>query len=356
VETGVVTVDLDALARNYHRMHDAAAPAQCGAVVKANAYGLGVRPVATRLAREGCRRFFVATSDEGLELRAHLPDVAVYVFEGLPEGLEAEFVEARLTPVLNTLRQIERWRPCGRPAAVHIDTGMNRLGLSAADVEYLAANPQILAGFGLDCLMTHLACADRTDHELNAQQLARFNAAAAKLPAAPRSIANSAGVFLGRDYCGDLVRPGIALYGGNPFVERNTPVEPVVTVQARILQLRTVDEPAFVGYGATFGIESRARLAVLGLGYADGYPRCLGNRGLVSIEGKRAPVVGRVSMDLICVDVTGIEPDAVAVGQFVELFGSDISIDDVADAAGTISYELLTGLSRRLRREYLGVE
>ena len=356
MDSGIVRVDLDALARNYHRIRAAADAAECGAVVKANAYGLGLKPVATRLAREGCRRFFVATSNEGLELRRYLPEAAVYVFEGLPEGSETEFVQARLTPVLNTLEQIARWRPSGRPAAVHIDTGMNRLGLGPADVAQLTANPDLLAGFELDCVMTHLACADEPAHELNARQLARFESAIAKLPAARGSIANSAGVFLGPGYCADLVRPGIGLYGGNPFVAQASPVEPVVTLEARILQLRSIDEPAFVGYGATYRAQPPARLAVLGLGYADGYPRSLSNRGSASVAGKRVPVVGRVSMDLVCLDVTEIDPEAIAVGQFVQLFGDAISIDDVAAAAGTISYELLTGLSRRLRREYIGVE
>lgn len=354
--TGVVVVDLDAVARNYARVREAAGTAECGAVVKADAYGLGAEAVGRRLWREGCRRFFVATASEGFALRRSLPDAAIYVFEGVPPGLEADYADRSLIPVLNALEQIARWRGTLRPAALHVDTGMTRLGLSSDDVERLVAEPSLLEGVEIDCLMTHLACADQPEHSLNAVQLEAFERHAARLPAARRSIANSAGAFLGAPFAADLVRPGIALYGGNPFAERASPVEPVATLRARILQLRDVDAATTIGYGATYRTEAPARIAVLGIGYADGYPRCLGNRGVAGVAGVEVPIVGRVSMDLLCVDVSGVDRDRVEVGQYAELFGAQLSIDDVAAAAGTISYELLTRLGSRSTRHYLGAD
>ena len=351
-----VSIDLDALARNYRRMREAAAPSACAAVVKANAYGLGLERVAKRLWREGCREFFVATPAEGIELRGYLAEAVIRVFEGVAEGSEAALIGADLIPVLNSLPQVERWRAMARPASLHVDTGMTRLGLSAADVESLAADSALLASLELDCLLTHLACADQADHALNALQLERFVAARQKLGIERTSIGNSAGALLGSAFCGDLVRLGIALYGGNPFVDRASPVEPVVTLEARILQLRDIAEQLTVGYGATYAVEPPSRLAVLAIGYADGYPRSLGNRAVAWVDGQAAPIVGRVSMDLVCIDVSRCDPGAVREGQFVELFGASIAIDDVAAAAGTISYELLTGLGSRLERHYIETE
>lgn len=354
--TARARVDLEALARNYGRVRDAASGAECGAVVKANAYGLGLEPVARRLHREGCARFFVATAGEGYALRRVLDDAVVYVFEGVPPGHELRFAESRLVPVINTLEQLARWRTVALPAAVHVDTGMTRLGLAMADAERLVREPALLEGIELDCLMTHLSCADLPAHPLNTEQLARFEAIAARLPAARRSIANSAGALQGGAFAADLVRPGIALYGGNPFSDRASPVEPVITLEARILQVREIVEPVTVGYGASYDAAPPARIAVLGIGYADGYPRCLGNRASAYLGGKTVPVVGRVSMDLTCIDVSRLDPEAVRVGQYAELFGTHVAIDDVAAAAETISYELLTSLGARVARQYLGAQ
>jgi len=355
LDSGVVVIDLDALAHNYRLLCQTVAPAQCGAVVKANAYGLGIGPVATRLFAEGCRHFFVATQAEGTDLRSYLPEVAIYVFEGVAEGDAKSLLSAELTPVLNSIEQIRAWAQSGRSAILNVDTGMTRLGLSTADIDRLADNPDWLARIPIEYLMTHLACADRADHSLNAAQLERFEIFRRKLPAMKTSIGNSAGSFLGEAFRGDLVRPGIALYGGNPFSDRPTPVEVVATLKAKILQIRNVDEPLSVGYGATYAAVPPARLAVVGVGYADGYPRCLGNCGAASVAGVHVPIVGRVSMDLLCLDVSAVPTDALQTGQYVELIGAHIAIDDVAEAAGTISYELLTGLGPRLRREYLGM-
>jgi alanine racemase len=352
---GRLIVDLDALARNYAKLRGLAAPAECAAVVKADAYGLGVEAVTRRLAREGCRRFFVATSTEGAALRGLLPDAAIYVFEGAPEGAEAAFVEARLTPVLNSLQQVERWvRGAGGPAVLHLDTGMSRLGLSSAEVLALARRPDLLEGPEMEYVMTHLACADEPGHALNRRQLEEFERLRRLLPAARTSIANSAGILLGPEHCGDLARPGIGLYGGNPLAAGPSPVEPVVTLEGRILQLRDVAEAATVGYGATHRVEPPCRLATVGVGYADGYPRNLGDRFWAAYAGLRLPVVGRVSMDLLCLDASAVPRGRIAVGDYVELIGPTVGLDDLAAAAGTLSYEVLTRLGARLERRYLG--
>ena len=355
---GILVVDLDALARNFHRMRAAAGPAECAAVVKADAYGLGLAPVAARLALEGCRRFFVATVGEGRELRRLLADASIYVLEGAPAGADAALRSARLTPVLNSLAQVECWtNGGGGPAVLHVDTGMARLGFDESEVETLAAEPARLAGIDVEYVMTHLACADQPSHALNADQLLRFERLRAMLPTAPTSIGASAGIFLDGAHRGDLVRAGIGLYGGNPFAplaDRPSPVEPVVTLRARIVQIRVVSRPCTVGYGATHGVAPPCRLAVCALGYADGYPHAVGNRCDASFDGRRVPVVGRVSMDLTCVDITSVPPAAIQAGDHIELIGGADSLDEVAAAAGTIGYEILTRLGPRLERRYLG--
>jgi alanine racemase len=345
-------IDLDALARNYRMLRERAKPGECAAVVKANAYGLGVERVARRLLREGCRRFFVATFAEAKELRAVAPDADIGVFEGaLPSTADA-LAEIEARPVLNTLEQIELWRGKGR-ALLHLDTGMNRLGLRAADVAALAERKDLLDSLTVDFIVTHLACADEPEHPLNGEQLARFEQLRAALPHARTSIGNSAGTLIDAAHRGDLARPGIALYGGNPFSDRPNPMEAVVTVTAPILQLHDVVEAEPVGYGATYVANPPARIAVVGIGYADGYPRNLGNNAAAAVQGRRVPVVGRVSMDLLSLDVGALPRESVAVGDAVELIGPTVGVDEVAAAAGTISYEILTGLGARLAREYV---
>jgi alanine racemase len=351
--SATLAIDLDALARNYARLRAAAAPAECAAVVKAEAYGLGIAPVARRLIREGCARFFVATAAEAAELRALAPDVEIYVLEGARDGELDTLSAARATPVLCSLEQVERWRGRGR-ALLQLDTGMARLGLGERDVEELARRPELLAGIDVELVVTHLACADEPEHPLNCLQLEAFERLRRRLATARVSIGNSAATLTGGALRGDLVRPGIGLYGGNPFADRPNPFEPVVTLRAPIVQIREIDAVQTVGYGATFGVAPPARLAVVAVGYADGYPRALGNRGFVAIAGRRAPVVGRVSMDLICCDVTALPRDLVRVGEPVEAIGPNVPLDEVAAAAGTISYEILTRLSPRLKREYRG--
>ena len=347
-----VRVDLDALARNYRMLRERAKPGECAAVVKADAYGLGIERVASRLLREGCRRFFVATLAEAQQLRAFAPDAEIGVFEGALASTVGALAAIEARPVLSTLEQIERWAGKGR-ALLHLDTGMNRLGLRAADVAALAQRRELLDALTLDFVMTHLACADEPAHPLNAEQLARFAQMRAVVSHVRTSIGNSAGTLIDAAHRGDLARPGIALYGGNPFSDRPNPMEAVVTLTAPILQLHDVGEPEPVGYGATYVASPPARIAIVGIGYADGYPRNLGNAGTAAVQGTRVPVVGRVSMDLISIDVTGVPREKVEVGGAVELIGPTVGVDEVAAAAGTISYEILTGLGSRPAREYV---
>jgi alanine racemase len=346
-------VDLGALARNYRKLDALAGTAELAAVVKANAYGLGVVRVASRLAEEGCRTFFVATLAEGIALRRSMPARDIYVFEGLAPGAEQTYAEHALRPVLNTAEQVRRWARIGRPAALHLDSGMSRLGLNDAELEALRAEGTDFAGAGIELLMTHLACADVPNAPYNAEQLERFHAMLARLPQLPVSIANSAGIFLGGDYHGSMVRAGIALYGGHPLASGPNPMESVATLRARILQLRTLDRSTGVGYGATYQAAPGDRLATVAIGYADGFPRMLGNRGHASVAGAKVPIVGRVSMDLSCLDVTSLSPSALAVGDYVELFGRSIAVDDVAALCDTISYEILCRVSARVERVYV---
>ena len=351
---GVLTVDLDALARNYRTLRKAAARSTCGAVVKANAYGLGVGPVAGRLWDEGCRDFFVATAQEGAELRAELAEADIFVFEGVLEGSAGSILDAELIPILNSIEQIGHWRRVGaaRPAALHLDTGMSRLGLNGAQVREVS-QAGLLRELELRYVLTHLACADVPTHPLNARQVRDFARLVKLLPEVRTSIGGSAGVLLGPEFRGDLVRPGVALYGGSPFANGGNPMEPVVTLEGIVLQTTTVGRRRTVGYGATHTVRSGARLAIVGAGFADGYPRALGNCGVAFAGGIEVPVVGRVSMDMVTLDVSGIAPADVQPGDTVELLGRNVLLDDLARAAGTIGYDILTGLGPRWQRRYI---
>jgi alanine racemase len=342
----ILEIDLAAVVENWRRLAARAAPAQCAAVVKADGYGLGALRVAAALAEAGCRTFFVAHLDEALALRAALPEAEIAVLNGLLPGTSHVFLDARLVPVLNDFGQVERWRRKGaaRPAILHVDTGMNRLGLAASELDRVG-DP----GFPLRAVMSHLACAEE-DTAMNAAQLGRFEAARAKLPVAPASFANSSGVFRGPAYHLDLVRPGVALYGANPTPGQPNPMLPVIRLLARILQVREALPGETVGYGATHAIERPTRIATVAAGYADGLLRSLSGRGRALAGGTIVPIVGRVSMDLITLDVTAADPAATEPGGLVELIGPAHTVDDLAAEAGTIGYEILTSLGARYHR------
>ncbi len=346
MSSGRLRIDLGALVANYRLFRDAARPGRSGAVVKADGYGLGAGAVVRALWNGGCREFFVATAEEGVAVREALPEARVYVFEGALEESVSELIGRHLIPVLNHPGQLETWRRAAgaSAAAVHVDTGMHRLGfppeLTSGDFR----------GVKVDLLVTHLACADEPEHPMNRRQLERLDRVRAHFPGVPASIGNSAGVLQGPSLCGDLGRPGIGLYGGNPFNAAPSPVRPVVTLEGRILQLRRVAAGESVGYGATFTAGAELEIAVVGVGYGDGLPRLLSNRGEVAVGGVRRPIVGRVSMDLTTVDVTGL---GARVGDWVEMFGATVLVDEVAAWADTIPYEVLSGLGRRPRRVFV---
>jgi len=343
--SGRLRIDLDALAANFQAFQAAADPGVSAAVVKADAYGLGALPVAGRLWREGCRHFFVATSAEGRALRQGLPRARIFVFEGATPESVADLLECNLIPVLNHEGQLACWRAAGAagPVAVHVDSGMHRLGF-ACDLA-----PSLFDGLQVALLMTHLACADEPQHPLNLLQRARFEQVRARFPGIPVSIGNSAGVLLGAALGSDIGRPGIGLYGGNPFAGLENPMATVVTLEGRILQVRSVAANEAIGYGATYQTSQPMAVAIVGLGYADGLPRLLSNRGIAAVNGVRRPILGRVSMDLTAIDVTGL---AVTAGDWVEFIGSAVTLDEVAGWAQTIGYEVLTRLGPRLERIY----
>ena len=359
----ILRIDLAAVQANYRTLAERAAGA-CAVVVKADAYGLGAARVAPALARAGAATFFTALLDEAIAVRRSLPKKrpvpAIFVLNGMAAGPADDFLAHDVAPVLNSLGEVDAWAAAARaanralPAAIHLDTGMSRLGLPAAEVEALADDPDRLTGVDVRTVMSHLACAEDPDHPLNGEQLAAFTAARARLPKAPASLANSSGIFLGPAYHFDLVRPGAALYGVNPTPGRPNPMRQVVHLQGKILQVREIDAPRTVGYGATYCAAGPVRVATVAVGYADGYLRSLSNRGSAWIGGRRVSLIGRVSMDLTTFDVTDVSREAARPGALVDLIGPDLSVDDMAEAADTIGYEVLTALGHRYHRIYSG--
>lgn len=357
----VLTVDLDAVAANYRLLAARAAGAVVAGVMKADAYGLGMDRVAPALVRAGCRVFFTAHLEEGIRLRGIVPaDCTIHVLHGPPPGTAADFAAHGLIPVLNDPGQVREWSAlCARrgrrlPAAVQVDSGMSRMGLSPADLAALGDPRDWLAPFEPVLLMSHLACADAADHPMNARQRARFDAIRATFPTIRASLANSSAVFLGADFHYDLVRPGAALYGINPQPGRINPLRQAVSLDARIVQVRTIGAGDVVGYGARYVADGPRRIATIGIGYADGWLRALSGRGFAYVDGVRVPVAGTVSMDSITLDVTGIPDARVAPGMTVELLGPNQHVDAVAAEAGTIGYEVLTRLGGRFERIYRG--
>jgi alanine racemase len=361
-EVARLTVRLGAIATNYRTCQRLAGPAAVAGVVKADGYGLGMTPAANALIGAGCDTFFVARLEEGIALRSTAPRARIFVLDGVLRETLPALVAYRLTPVLNSLAEIALWSAAAKDArttydaALHVDTGMNRLGLPAYELSALAAEAQTkLSHLRIVLTMSHLAC-DDPNAKMNPQQLQRFREALAMLPPSPASLASTGGVLLGKDYAFDMVRPGIGLYGGNPHAPEPNPFAVAAVLTARILQLRRVDRGQSVGYGATYAIERPSTLATVAAGYADGLMRAMGNRGQGAIAGLRAPFAGRVSMDLITLDVTNIPATAISVGADVELLGDIIPLEEVAASAGTANYEVLTSLSRRIPRHYVGAD
>jgi alanine racemase len=361
---GVLTVDLDAIIANWRRLEKTAVPAECAAVVKANAYGCGIEPVARALSKAGCKTFFVANVEEARIARAAVPEATIYVLGGYFQNTGEHYAKIDCRPVIGDLNELAEWDVfCRRTgwsggAAIHIDTGMNRLGLTLSEAQ--AIIPRINAGdHGITLVMSHLVSAEQLNSPVNAKQLAAFRGIASEFTGVPASLANSSGIFLGAPFQFDLVRPGVALYGVNPTPEADNPMQPVVDLKARIVQIRNVERGETVGYGGTWTARRPTKLAIIAVGYADGYFRAAsandGTRGAeVVVAGKRCPVAGRVSMDLIAIDVTDLAPNSARRGHMVTLLGEGITVDELAHHFGTIGYEVLTSLGDRYARIYKG--
>ncbi|MEQ1931045.1 MAG: alanine racemase [Parvularculaceae bacterium] len=345
----MVDVDLDAVCANYRFLKASVAPAECAAVVKCDGYGLGAVQIARALANEGCGAFFVTYAEEGAALRQAGVAGPIYVFNGPDAASLALFRDAGLTPVLNSLDQARLWLNAapGAGAALHVDTGMNRLGAPAAEVRALAS----LQGLRIDLVMSHLACPSLADESKNERQRAAFEEEAAFFPGARRSLAASGGALMDPRYHYDLVRPGLALYGASPFDRPDTRLKTVASLAAPVLQIREAPPGETVGYGATFSVTRPSRLATVALGYGDGYPRAASNRARAFLGGALCPIAGRVSMDLSVLDVTDA-PLTIHVGDLAEFFGARLPVEDAAAAAGTLAYELLTSLGPRVARRY----
>lgn len=360
----ILSIDLDAVAANYALLRDKSPTAICASVVKSDAYGLGLAPVSKRLAHEGCRHFFVAQLGEAISLRKILSsgsaDIAIYVLNGPEPKTEKDFEKFGIIPVLNSLQQIDLWtthakqQDVAQPALLHIDTGMARLGLTPGDVDKLVANPSLLDGIDVRLVISHLACAEQRENPMSMQQKRLFDDLRGHLPAAPSSLANSSGVFLGPAFHYDLVRPGASLYGVSPVTDELNPMAQVVNLKGKILQVRVIDTDMTVGYGATHRVTRPSRIATVAVGYGDGYPRQLSNRGHGFIDGAILPVVGRVSMDLITFDVSDVPEHVAQPGMMVDLLNDRQTVDDVARESDTIGYEILTRLGARYHRQYKG--
>jgi alanine racemase len=360
---GVLTVDLPAIAANWKRLYGMTVPVECAAVVKADAYGCGIERVVPALKKVGCRTFFVADIAEGRRVRAVAPDAVIYVLNGLMPSTAPAFADANLRPVINSTTELAEWDTFVASsnwrggAALHIDTGMNRLGLTPEEAVAIAPRVQAGEGHGFKLLMSHFACAETLDHPMNDRQIRLFREIRILFRGVPSSLANSAGIFLGGTAHCDLVRPGIALFGGNPIPGQKNAMRPVVELKGRITQVRQIKKGDTVGYGASWTATRPTRLAIVAIGYGDGYFRAAAATKTkapanVIVGGKQCPLIGRISMDLIAIDVTDLPNGVARRGEFAILIGGDIGVDELGTACGTISYEVLTSLGKRYHRNY----
>lgn len=358
-KSGVLSIDLNVLVSNYSLFKQKVGD-DCivAGVVKADAYGLGLQPVVSTLLQNGCTHFFVATLQEALNFRSFEKDASIAVLGGLFIGAEDEYLHYNIQPVLNSPDDLKRWNALADknkttlPAILHIDTGMNRLGFSESDIETLTNTPDHYANLNIEWIMSHFACADDVDHPLTKDQAALFTKLAAHFPNAKKSLGNSPGLFRDVQYHTDMVRPGYALYGGNPTPEKPNPMQPVVSLKARILQIRHCKKGESIGYGASHVFEQDTVTATIGVGYADGFLRSAHNQATFYYNNTPCPILGRVSMDLITLDLSQLDQIPVQ-GDWVEILGANQTIDDLGGSRGTIGYEILTSLGTRYHRHYI---
>ncbi|MBL4599596.1 MAG: alanine racemase [Rhizobiaceae bacterium] len=368
---GRVRIDLDALKSNWKKLAGMTPTSKTAAVVKADGYGLGVEQVVSALTEAGCETFFVALPEEGVRVKKQAPSAQVFVLEGLFKNAVATYAEADLTPVLGSIENIELWasfwheRGSRRPCAIHVDTGMNRLGLRVEEAKEFVLDDSRRNSVTPILVMSHPACSDELNHPKNAEQVAAFNEVRSLFPGVDASFANSAGIIGHKDFIFDLSRPGIALYGGEAIENFANPMKPVVTLEGRIIQIRRASAGETIGYAATHTFTRETKIALVAVGYADGYLRSnsgfdMRTKGTAPAKGpvgylcgREVPIIGRVSMDITALDVTDIPEQELEKAEWVELFGNNIALDDAARAAGTIGYELLTGLGARYSRTYI---
>ncbi|WP_027486062.1 alanine racemase [Allorhizobium undicola] len=367
-----LTIDLQALADNWRDMARRSGKARTGAVVKADAYGLGIEDAGEVLYRAGARDFFVAQPEEGATLRHYAPDARIFVLSGVWPGMESAIFQHDLVPVIASEEQLAFWMSTvadygDHPCALQVDTGFNRLGLPLEEALELASDVSRPASFSPQLILSHLACADDPASPMNRRQMETFRQLSAAFEGVEASLSASAGIFLGPDYHFDLTRPGIALYGALASRSQPMATRPVVTAQARVLQIREAQAGQSISYGATHSLSRDSLLAIAAVGYADGYLRNLSGHGVSLrqtglpgangfIAGRNVPVVGRITMDMTIFDITDLPRGTVQAGDYIELFGANIPIDEVAHAAGTIGYEMLTGLGLRYQRRYIEAE
>lgn len=355
----ILNIDLNSVANNYLFLKKKLKQVECAAVVKANAYGIGANHVATTLIQYGCKHFFVANLEEAISLRTVLSEKHnIYVLHGIFPNQEEEFIHYKLTPVLNDIYQIKIWNAYASTkntklnSIIYIDTGLSRLGLTLHDALSLFYNQALLSNLEVLYLMSHLSAADSSNHPLNTTQLKKMQVIQKYMPTTPITFVNSSGIFLGPNYHFQLARPGMALYGLNPTNTAQNPMQNVVYLSSKIIQVRNHIKKSPVGYGGSYYADKNSIIATAAIGYADGYFRILGNNSICYIENYKVPVVGRISMDLITLDVTHIPNYLIYPGQTVEIIGNNITIDQLAGYAGTLGYEILTNLGNRFKREY----
>lgn len=363
--SGILKVDLAALAANYHQFQQIVGEnCTVAGIVKANAYGIGIEQVVKTLAKEGCPQFFVATLEEALTFRKFDPTSPIAILGGLFTGAEEVYIQKNITPVLNTPDDIVRWKKQGHdnnialPAFIHFDTGMNRLGLNYDEAEELFDKPDSLKGIDVQLIMSHFVAADdwaeNLAKDLTKGQGHEFADIAVRFPKAKKSLANSSGVFRDNKFHHDVVRPGYAMYGGNPTPETDNPMQSVLSLKTRILQVRQCNKNQTIGYAASYKFKEDTRTATIALGYADGFLRSNSNNAVVYFQNQPCPVIGRVSMDLVTIDISSIKGPQPIQGDEIEILGSNQSVDDLAKSADTIGYEILTSLGSRYKREYIG--
>ncbi len=357
--TAILTIDLKALSKNYVALQNqVGANCAVAGVVKANAYGLGLEPITRTLLKSNCPQFFVATVNEALEFRSFEATAPVAVLGGLFNGAEDIYLKNNIQPVINSLNDLTRWQELAMsankslPTIIHIDTGMNRLGLHPDDIQTLIKNPELLKNLDVQWMMSHFACADDVNHPMTKEQSDLFIKLSAAFPTAKQSLGNSSGTFRGIQHHINMVRPGVALYGGNPTPEVKNPMHQVVQLKAKILQIRNCKKGDSIGYGASHVFEKDTRTATIGIGYADGFSRAHSNKGQFYFNNVPCPILGRISMDLTTIDISQCK-NKPEQGDWVEIIGQNQTIDDLAQNAGTISYEILTSLGNRYARQYI---